>query len=250
MLGSCAYRVCARAFRDGSERCIRREEGGCEGVRKPKLCVPKMAQINFSFCTSLRGYFAFCHRKIWLQGSGAGGGGGIQERPQKVRCGPAAVLQSSRARLHTAFIASSVPVVCDWPWNVPKAHCAAPYPRRHEATDTCVPNAPVSQATVTAHHCPAALQHFQTSIQGEDPNQHSPGTPTTGLRERGNDTSRSTGRSGRQNAATRRNMRRDERVTVQGPVKRQQPDGVSHRGGGGAPPMVVCHSDKPLNGPE
>ena len=47
--------------------------------------------------------------------------------------------------------------------------------------------------------------------------QHSPGTPTTGLRERGNDTSRSTGRSGRQNAATRRNMRRGERVTVQGP---------------------------------
>ena len=61
--------------------------------------------------------------------------------------------------------------------------------------------------------------------------QHSPGTPTTGLRERGNDTSRSTGRSGRQNAATRRNMRRDERVTVQGPVKKQQPDGMSHEGG-------------------
>ena len=35
-----------------------------------------------------------------------------------------------------------------------------------------------------------------------------------GLRERGNDTSRSTGRSGRQNAA----MQREERVTVQGPV--------------------------------
>ena len=32
--------------------------------------------------------------------------------------------------------------------------------------------------------------------------QHSPGTPTTGLRKRGNDTSKSTGRSGRQNAAT------------------------------------------------
>ena len=61
--------------------------------------------------------------------------------------------------------------------------------------------------------------------------QHSPGTPTTGLRERGNDTSRSTGRSGRQNEATRRNMRRDERVTIQGPVKEQQPDGMSHRGG-------------------
>ena len=61
------------------------------------------------------------------------------------------------------------------------------------------------------------------------------GTPTTGLRERGNDTSRSTGRSGRQNAATRHNMRRDERVTVQGPVKEQQPDGMSHRGGRGLP---------------
>ena len=60
--------------------------------------------------------------------------------------------------------------------------------------------------------------------------QHSPGTPTTGLRERGNDTSGSTGRSGRQNAATRRNMRRGERVTVQGPVKEQQPDGMSHGG--------------------
>ena len=60
--------------------------------------------------------------------------------------------------------------------------------------------------------------------------QHSPGAPTTGLRERGNDNSKSTGRSGRQKAATRRNMRREERVTVQGPVKKQQPDGMSHRG--------------------
>ena len=47
----------------------------------------------------------------------------------------------------------------------------------------------------------------------------------------GGHTSRSTGRSGRQKAATRRNMRREERVTVQGPVKQQQPDGMSHRGG-------------------
>ena len=61
--------------------------------------------------------------------------------------------------------------------------------------------------------------------------QHSPNTPTTGLRERGNDTSRSTGRSGRQNAATRRNMRREDWVTLQGPVKKQQPEGMSHRGG-------------------
>ena len=41
---------------------------------------------------------------------------------------------------------------------------------------------------------------------------------------------KSTGHSGRQKVAVRRNMRREERVTVQGPVKEQQPDGVSHRG--------------------
>ena len=62
------------------------------------------------------------------------------------------------------------------------------------------------------------------------PHQHSPNTPTTGLRERAHDTSKITSRSGRQNAAPRRNMRREERVTVQGPVKEQQPDGMSHRG--------------------
>ena len=39
-----------------------------------------------------------------------------------------------------------------------------------------------------------------------------------------------TGRSGRRKEATRRNMRREERVTVQGPVKKQQPNGMSHRG--------------------
>ena len=59
-------------------------------------------------------------------------------------------------------------------------------------------------------------------------------TNQPGFREHGNDTSRSTGRSGRPKAATRHNMRREERVTVQGPVKKQQPDGMSHRGGGGA----------------
>ena len=48
----------------------------------------------------------------------------------------------------------------------------------------------------------------------------------------GNDTTRNTGRSGRQNAATRRNMRREERLTVQGPVKKPQPDGTLHRGRG------------------
>ena len=47
------------------------------------------------------------------------------------------------------------------------------------------------------------------------------------------------GGSGRQNAATRRNMRREERVTVQGPVKEQQPDGMSHRGGLPTPPTTT-----------
>ena len=59
-----------------------------------------------------------------------------------------------------------------------------------------------------------------------------PAHQPNGLRERGNDTSGSTGRSGRRTAATRRNMRREERVTVHGPVKEQQPDGMSHMGGG------------------
>ena len=72
------------------------------------------------------------------------------------------------------------------------------------------------------------LENFSTTDGGAHPAQP-PTHQTAGLRERGNDTSRSTGRSGRQNAATRRNMRREERVTVQGPVKEQQPDGMSHR---------------------
>ena len=72
----------------------------------------------------------------------------------------------------------------------------------------------------------AQTAHLATYIQ------HSPSTPTTGLCERGNDTSRSTGRSGRQEAATRRNIWREEWVTVQGPVNKQQPDGMSHREGG------------------
>ena len=42
------------------------------------------------------------------------------------------------------------------------------------------------------------------------------------------------GTGGTCEAATRRNVRREERVTIQGPVKEQQPDGMSHRGGGGA----------------
>ena len=37
-------------------------------------------------------------------------------------------------------------------------------------------------------------------------------------------------------------MRREERVTVQGPVKEQQPDGMSHRGGKGACPQASVQS--------
>ena len=44
---------------------------------------------------------------------------------------------------------------------------------------------------------------------------------------------RSNGRSGQQKGATRRNMRREDWVTVQGPVKKQQSDGTSHGGWGG-----------------
>ena len=76
-----------------------------------------------------------------------------------------------------------------------------------------------------------------TEVRGQqklsnDPrsNQHNPGTPMMAIRERGNNTSRSTGRSSRQNAAIGRSMLREERVTVQGPVKKQQPDVMSHRG--------------------
>ena len=69
-----------------------------------------------------------------------------------------------------------------------------------------------------------------------------------GGRSSGNDTSGSTGRSGRQNAVTRRNMRREDRVTVQGPVKKQRPDGMSHRGSVRLPlpnsPQFPCHSEK------
>ena len=43
---------------------------------------------------------------------------------------------------------------------------------------------------------------------------------------------RNTGRSGRQNAATRRSTRTEERATLKGRVKKQQPNGMSHGGGG------------------
>ena len=83
---------------------------------------------------------------------------------------------------------------------------------------------PATTSTFSIHQLLGAADAQRAHIQ------HSSNTPTTGLRERGNNTSKSTSRSGRQKAATRRNMRREERVTVRGPVKEQQPNGMSHRG--------------------
>ena len=74
-----------------------------------------------------------------------------------------------------------------------------------------------------------ATGHRQCT-NGTRHNQHSPGTPTTALSKCGNNTSSSTGRSSRQNTATQRSMRREERLTVHGPVKNQQPDVMSYRG--------------------
>ena len=93
-------------------------------------------------------------------------------------------------------------------------------------------NSKNSQTTPTTTNTTSICQ-LLGAADAQTADQHSPSTPTTGLRERGNDTNKSTGHSGRQKSATRRNMRREERVTVQGPVKKQQPDGMSHRVGRG-----------------
>ena len=49
----------------------------------------------------------------------------------------------------------------------------------------------------------------------------------------GYNTTGHTGCSGRQKELTRRSTRREGRLTVKGPVKRPQPDEMSHREGGG-----------------
>ena len=63
-------------------------------------------------------------------------------------------------------------------------------------------------------------KYHNTTPAKATPRPRNPATPTTGLRERGNDTSRNTSRSGRQKAATHRSTRREERVAVQGPIKK------------------------------
>ena len=45
-------------------------------------------------------------------------------------------------------------------------------------------------------------------------------------------------------------MRREERVSVQGPVKKQQPDGMSHRGGDPWSPNFWGGYGKGLQGPQ
>ena len=72
----------------------------------------------------------------------------------------------------------------------------------------------------------APLTHKRHPPQPAQPRH----TPTTALREWGNNTSRRSGRSSRQNATTQCSMRREEQLTVQAPVKKQQPDEMSQWG--------------------
>ena len=67
-------------------------------------------------------------------------------------------------------------------------------------------------------------------------NGHNPSAPTTGSRERGTDATRNTGRSGCQKTLARRSARREERVTVQDPIQKQDGDEMAQGGGG----RVTC----------
>ena len=72
---------------------------------------PALPPYDIQTCTN-RAWLSHqlqCTALIWSYRRGSGKG------PQKVRFGP-----------HTAFIAFSVPFVCDWLLNVPQAHRAAP----------------------------------------------------------------------------------------------------------------------------
>ena len=84
------------------------------------------------------------------------------------------------------------------------------------------------QATVSAKNSDGEQQKLRKQLQVVQ--QQLQVCPQCACSIRGWGGGKSTGRSGRQKAATRRNMRREERVTVQGPVKEQQSDGMSHRG--------------------
>ena len=77
-----------------------------------------------------------------------------------------------------------------------------------------------SDSPVEAKVCARTLLAHPTPLSGTKPPPHTQGIFRLIQNQGG----------GGQNAATRRNMRREERVTVQGPVKKQQPDGMSHGG--------------------
>ena len=78
-------------------------------------------------------------------------------------------------------------------------------------------------------HDPRSNQHHPRS------NQHNLGTPTTRLHQRENNTSRNTECSGRQNTATTERSDPTQHVKGRtgdclGPIKKQQTNGMSHRG--------------------
>ena len=176
---------------------------------------------------------------VWggVRWGGGDGEGGVGVRmgvwPQLVRCGTATFAPAApapRPSLRNQFSSSGL-------WPVACLHC---------------PKVPVPASVAGVRAWGSGLYCLWSLCRGSGRGVHSAfhvwldcalwkydifrrmgGWGVTGLRERGNHTGRSTGRSGRQNAATRRNMRREDRVTVQGPVKKQQPDGMSHRGWGG-----------------
>ena len=80
-----------------------------------------------------------CRRALWATPPPQGRRGGLKRSgveppppppsPRPIHMAPPPICPiSSRACLHTAFIAFSVPCMCDWPLNVPQAYCAAPCP--------------------------------------------------------------------------------------------------------------------------
>ena len=108
------------------------------------------------------------------------------------------------------------------------------------------PTGTARRGGVTGPHAPGnAARHVMDDRDVKENGSHNrkttpattstdPSAPSTGPRCRGNDTTRNTGRNGRQIALAGRSTRTDERVTVQGPVKKPQPDGMSHGGSAGA----------------
>ena len=176
---------------------------------------------------------AFCRRQFLVNSSLACSSGRINGRRLLVLCGAWGVPRGTALSLLITDRCWVLPTRVPVPISNPKArHMLHVLSVSLQVRASGLRGAPSCWCEWSRGGGGARANHAPCHIQ------HSPGTPTTGLRERQNDTSKSTGRSGRQNAATRRNMRREERVTVQGPVKEQQPDGMSHRGARAAAVVV------------